>query len=80
MKKNIDIGMSANIDVIIYEKTDALMVPISAVKIKGNERWVIMLDKESNQFKKVKVETGITTTDSVEITGGLKAGDKIVIN
>jgi len=79
-EKSIDIGMSANIDVIIYEKTDALMVPVSSIKIKGHERWVIMLDKESNQFKKVKVETGITTTDSVEITGGLKAGDKIVIN
>ncbi|MFZ6006244.1 MAG: efflux RND transporter periplasmic adaptor subunit [Nitrospirota bacterium] len=78
-EKSIDIGMSANIEVIIYEKTDTLMVPISAVKIKGHERWVIMLDKENNQFKKIKVETGITTTDSVEITGGLKAGDKVVL-
>ncbi len=71
-RKQIYVGMSANIEVIISEKPQAIMVPVQAVKSDGGKRTVIMKDGERRE-----VETGETTLDSVEIIKGLKAGEFI---
>ncbi|MBW2344653.1 MAG: HlyD family efflux transporter periplasmic adaptor subunit [Deltaproteobacteria bacterium] len=72
------LGMSANLEVVIYGKSDALMVPIDCVRSIGSDRFVGIRDKETLKIKEVKVETGITTLDSVEILKGLKPGDEVV--
>ena len=79
-RKSVRLGMSADMEVVIYNKPDALMVPVSAVQQKGAERFVNIKDKETNKIRDVQVETGITTLDSVEITEGLKAGDEVVVS
>jgi Cu(I)/Ag(I) efflux system membrane fusion protein len=68
------------LDVIIHAKPHkALAVPRSAVMRTGKGD-LVMLAEGSGFFTPVKVETGIETTDSFEITAGLHAGDKVAVN
>jgi len=81
-KKKVFVGMSANLEVFIYEKQDALMIPVSAVETAGGKRFVNKRSSGAGSkvtSEKVEVQTGYTTLDSVEIIKGLKAGDEIVI-
>lgn len=81
LKKRIMVGMTANLEIIIYEKQDALMLPINAVQSEQGKRFVIRKKgpNPADPAEKVEVTTGYTTQDSVEITGGLKPGDLIEI-
>ena len=79
-RKKLCIGMSANLEVIVYSNPEALMVPIEAVIVKDDGKFVKVLDKKTKQIKEVKVKTGITTLDSVEIIKGLKAGDCVIVS
>ncbi|MBM4276675.1 MAG: HlyD family efflux transporter periplasmic adaptor subunit [Deltaproteobacteria bacterium] len=78
-REKIRLGMSANMEILIYNNPNALLVPIHAVKIEGKDRYVMVTDKSTKELKKVKVETGVTTLDSVEITKGLSSGDGIAL-
>jgi len=81
-RKKVFVGMSANLEVFIYEKPDALMVPVSAVAIESGKRFIYKRSSGAGSkviSEKVGVQTGYTTIDSVEIINGLKAGDEIVI-
>jgi multidrug efflux pump subunit AcrA (membrane-fusion protein) len=73
-RKQIYVGMSANLEIVISEKPDALMVPVSAVKSEGGKQFVIMKNSEHRE-----VEIGETNLDSVEILKGLKAGEEILL-
>jgi HlyD family secretion protein len=82
LKKRIMVGMSANLEIIIYEKPDALMVPLSAVKEEQGKRYVTRKKgggAAADAGERVEVRTGYTTQDSVEIVKGLKPGDVIVV-
>ena len=78
-RRKLRLGMSANIEVVIYNRPDALMVPIRAVTNKAGGSFIRIKDKETMRIREAKVETGITTLDSVEIIEGLKQGDDVVI-
>ncbi|MEI6208600.1 MAG: efflux RND transporter periplasmic adaptor subunit [Desulfuromonadales bacterium] len=78
LKKRIMPGMTANLDILIYENPNALMVPLSAVKEEQGKRFVIR--KNGGNSSKVEVTTGYTTQDAVEILKGLKAGDVIEVD
>lgn len=75
LKKRIMVGMTAQLEIIIYEKTDALMVPLAAVREENGKRYLIRRKGETSE--KVEVATGYTTQDAVEITKGINAGDLI---
>lgn len=78
--EKIRLGMSADVKILTYSKTDALTVPFQAVKHEGNDYFVIVKGKAPGQLNKIKVEAGITTLDRVEILKGVRAGDEIVID
>jgi len=65
-------GMSADAEIVVYEKADALLVPKTAVKREGNRDWIILKDG-----KVVPVAVGRGEGDKVEILEGIKAGDEI---
>jgi multidrug efflux pump subunit AcrA (membrane-fusion protein) len=65
-------GMSADAEVTVYEKPEALLVPKAALKREGDRDLVTMKDG-----KAVAVKTGRQEGDRVEILEGLKAGDEI---
>lgn len=73
------LGMSADLEVEVYANPEALTVPIEAVhpSAQGGNAVTVVDDKGAR--KDVKVKTGITTMDKVEITEGLKSGDKVVL-
>jgi HlyD family secretion protein len=77
--EKIRLGMSADVKILVYSKSDALTVPLQAVQRDGAGYVVTVREKGTGKLKKTKVVTGITTLDSVEILKGLKAGDEIVI-
>jgi HlyD family secretion protein len=81
LRKRIMVGMTANLEIIIYEKPNALMAPLSAVTPENGKRYVTR-KKGGNPkgvVEKVEVTTGFTTQDMVEIVTGLKAGDLIEV-
>ena len=79
-KNTLRLGMSAEMEVLLSAKPNALVVPFEAVLIENDSAWVMKQDTQSNQFHQVVVTTGITTVDGIEILAGVKAGDKILAN
>jgi len=77
LKDKLRLGMSANMEIMLINKPDALMLPIQAVIMEGPDRVVNVRDKATSKVHKVKVQTGITTLDSVEIVSGIKTGDEV---
>ena len=72
-------GMSANVDVRTAEKENVLMAPQRAIKTEGNKKFVDVLQEIDNTTKKLFVETGLEGDEGmVEITSGLKGGEKVV--
>lgn len=66
-------GMFAEVSMVTAQKNDALLVPANAV-LQG--KVVTVVDGKA-VFK--AVQTGLADQANVEITGGLKAGDQIVV-
>ena len=72
-------GMSCTLEIVIYNKGAALMVPIEAVERSGRSHRLRVIDRETRTVRHREVKIGPTTLDSVEITSGLKPGDEIVV-
>ena len=70
-------GMYARINLTVEDRKGALVAPKNAVIDFENRRGVWMPNAE-NRAKFVAVELGIDDGEQVEITGGLKEGDKFV--
>ncbi len=84
-------GLTANVTIYTQELNNVLTVPTKALKFTPNEK---MLTKEQsiadcqgaskvwtlegNVFKAIAVETGLTNGINIEITKGLKAGQKVI--
>lgn len=73
---SLKIGMSASCTVLLEEKQDVLAVPVNAITIAGDKRYVNVV-KANGKVDKTKVETGISDATYVEIVSGLK-GDETV--
>jgi len=65
------IGMTAETNIIVSEKKDALLLPASAVN--DNAVWRVA----GGRLQKMPVSIGIRGTDKVEVTGGLGETDQI---
>lgn len=72
----IRVGMSADLEVVVYEKDDAIMVPISLVRM-VRETPMIRLVESDNSIIEKEVETGMTNVRSVEIVSGVNPGDRL---
>lgn len=68
-------GMTANLEVITDKKEDVLMIPTRAIKYEDSLRYVEVLNGGP---KKVLIKTGLESDQFVEVTEGLKQGDKII--
>lgn len=72
---NIKIGMSVSCTINIEEHTDVLSVPIGAVQINGDRRYVVVV--EDGKTKEVDVTTGLSDDNYVEIKSGLTTNDTV---
>ena len=75
----VRLGMSADMEIVIYDAPDALVVPVSAVDLSSGRPRVRRVDPDSGAGRLVEVVTGITTVGSVEILDGLSAGDRVLV-
>lgn len=71
-------GMTANLNVIVDEKDNALVAPNRAIRSQGQQKVVTVMH-EGQQIT-VPVQVGMTDGTNSEITSnGLKEGDQVVI-
>src|SRR6204780_959753 len=70
-------GMYAETTIQLLQKNDALILPAQAVVQSGDQSYVLVLDA-TNHVQKRNVTFGIQTSNRVEITGGLQAGENVI--
>ena len=73
------IGMSGELEVVTYNNVEALLVPIEAVRERGGKHLLRVLDPDTGEFGDREVAIGPTTPRRVEITSGLKPGERIAL-
>ncbi len=70
-------GMYAETTIQLQQKNDALILPAQAVVQSGDQSYVLVVDA-TNHVEKRNVTLGIQTSNRVEITSGLQAGDNVI--
>lgn len=70
-------GAYVTVWIEVGRKEDAIVVPLSAVKAEGDQRFVFVLNK-GDVVEKKQVQLGLFDDDGVEIVSGLEAGDVVV--
>ena len=78
-RRAVRLGMTAEMEIVVYENEQALVVPVGAVDLSQGSPRVRLRNEETGQERVVEVATGITTLDSVEILSGLAPGDRVVV-
>jgi macrolide-specific efflux system membrane fusion protein len=72
-------GMSANVEIIVQEKTGVLLLPLDAVQDKEDRAFVLLKDTASGTPVLAPVQTGIRDDHHVEIVSGLSPQDTIIL-
>jgi len=73
----LPVGASADVEIILTQKTNVLIVPSRAVLGRKDSRYVFKY--VDGKAKKTSVELGITGYDNTEILSGLSENDTVVI-
>lgn len=72
-------GMTAAVNIIVNQVSDALLVPNRAVRLVNGQRVVYILNND--QLEKVNVTLGASSdTESQVVDGELQVGDQVVLN
>ncbi|WHY56742.1 efflux RND transporter periplasmic adaptor subunit [Peribacillus simplex] len=77
---DIKIGMSTEVSILTNSVKDALYVPIEAVQMDGEEKYVNIQQSgttDGTASTKTAVETGISNDRYIEITSGLEEGQLV---
>jgi HlyD family secretion protein len=69
-------GMTANITVISATHSNVLIIPKSAV-IQNNNKYFVVVDKGNSQKETREVTVGLYDDKNIEVTSGLKLGEKV---
>jgi HlyD family secretion protein len=71
-------GYSANANIVLDRKDSVLVIPEGMLKFEDDSSYVeVLTAEEEQQFEKRYVKTGLSDGINIEITEGLKPGDKI---
>jgi RND family efflux transporter MFP subunit len=70
-------GMYAETTIQLVQRNEALILPAQAVVQSGDQSYVLVVDA-ANHVEKRNVTLGIQTSNRVEITSGLQAGDNVI--
>jgi len=71
-------GYSSTAEIIVEQKEDAIRIPITALS--EGKRGSMVLKVEGEQIMPTPVQTGISDGYYQEITKGITAGDRIIVN
>ncbi len=70
-------GASADVEIVVETKRDAVIVPVKAVLGRGSDRYVYTLD--GSLLRKTRVQAGITSFTATEIVSGVAPGVEVVM-
>lgn len=73
----VRLGMTARLDITVYESSSSLVIPVAAVKRDGRSTHVWRRGPD-DEIERIAVRIGATTATTVEILEGLAPGDLIV--
>ncbi|HTL52899.1 MAG TPA: efflux RND transporter periplasmic adaptor subunit, partial [Planctomycetota bacterium] len=68
--------MTANVQIVVADKTDALTVPSTAV-VRQKREWVVEVRKPDGSVERRAVKTGANNGEAVEILDGLQEGESV---
>jgi HlyD family secretion protein len=68
---------SVNVRIIVGEKQNAILVPRAALQRGGGQRFVWVVD--SKRLHRRPVEVGLVGLNEVEVTSGLREGERVAI-
>ncbi|MBT4552687.1 PAS domain-containing protein [bacterium] len=77
-KEKFKLGMSMDMDIVVYDKEDGMMVPLQAVILEKSKKWVLVKKAKTGRLVKKEIRTGVVTKDGVEVIKGLSLGDRII--
>ena len=69
-------GYSADIEVVLDEKTDVLRIPTEAI-LEGNR---VLVYTAEDRLQERKVQTGLSNWEWTQVIDGLSAGDEVVVS
>ena len=78
-RRRLKLGMSVDARIVTRDRADALLIPLAAVAVDGEQATVRLRDPGDGTARVVAVETGITTVHRVEIVSGLAPGDEVLV-
>ncbi|MDE2188658.1 MAG: efflux RND transporter periplasmic adaptor subunit, partial [Patescibacteria group bacterium] len=72
-------GMTANLEILTHQASDVLEIPYRAISQTATSTTVRLVSADGKSYTAVPVVTGLKGSDgTIEITSGLKVGDKVV--
>jgi HlyD family secretion protein len=71
-------GMTGTADILIQDKKDVIYLPPEALQRSNGKRYVTLKKADGTNEEKHEIKIGIISKTQVEITEGLKEGDKVV--
>lgn len=71
-------GMFASVKLVVDKREQTLCLPLNSIINKGGETYVFTLNTQNTVEKKI-VKTGIFNDEMIQITEGIKSGDKVVV-
>ena len=75
-KGEIPSGVSAKVNIVSYEKKNIIVLDRKNITFEGSNAYVYLA--EGDKAVRRQIKTGETFGNKVEITGGLKSGDKLI--
>jgi HlyD family secretion protein len=72
--------MTARVAVHVGERNNVLIVPTLAIKDNKGQRFVQVIRNGQEQPEAVRITTGMTSEDRIEVVQGLKEGDMVVLS
>ena len=77
--RKVRMGMNALLQILIYKKENAIVVPIHTVNSWAAEHTVTVIDPATLERETRTVAIGPTTYDTVEIVSGLSEGETVLV-
>lgn len=75
----VRLGMTAKLDITVYESPSSLVVPVHAVRREGRSTFVWRRTTDG-ETERVPVRLGATLAAAVEVLSGLSAGENIILD
>jgi RND family efflux transporter MFP subunit len=75
---HLPVGTPVSVEIVGEERQGALAVPVGAV-LRDQDQPYVMVATADNKAQRRPVKLGLATPKIVEVTSGLKAGDRVIV-